>query len=166
MPNITPFLWYAKEAEEAAQFYASVFPDSRVTRVTALPTDSPSGPAGSVKVVEFVLLGQPFMAMAAGPLDPFNHAVSFVVHCDSQQEIDRYWNTLVEGGAQPQQCGWIKDRFGLHWQIVPRVMGEMMSDPDRARAKRACDAMLQMVKFDIAALRAAYEGSDVSTPRR
>ena len=158
MQKITPHLWYAKEAEEAAAFYASVFPDSRVTRVTPLPAESPSGPPGSVKVVEFVLFGQEFMAISAGPLDPFNHAVSFIVACDDQDEIDRYWNALLEGGS-PEQCGWLKDRFGLSWQIVPAVLGDMMTDPDRAKAKRAADAMLKMVKFDIAALKAAYSGA-------
>jgi predicted 3-demethylubiquinone-9 3-methyltransferase (glyoxalase superfamily) len=159
--KITPFLWYSKEAEEAARFYASIFPDSRVTRVTALPSESPSGPAGSVQVVEFVLFGQPFIAMSAGPLDPFNHAVSFVVTCDNQAELDRYWNALLVGGS-PEQCGWLKDRYGLSWQIVPKVLGELMASPDRARAKRASDAMLKMVKLDIAALRAAFEGTQAT----
>ena len=157
--KITPFLWYAKEAEEAAGFYTSIFPDSRITRVTAMQSDSPSGPPGSVKVVEFVLFGQTFVAMSAGPLDPFNHAVSFVVNCDTQAELDRYWNALLEGGGSPEQCGWLKDRFGLSWQIVPTALGEMMSDPDKARSKRASDAMMKMVKLDIAALKAAYEGA-------
>jgi predicted 3-demethylubiquinone-9 3-methyltransferase (glyoxalase superfamily) len=157
MQKITPHLWYAKEAEEAARFYASVFPDSRITRVTALPAESPSGPADSVKIVEFVLCGQEFMAISAGPLDAFNHSISFMVNCESQQEIDRYWDALLEGGTA-EQCGWLKDRYGLSWQILPTVLGEMMTDPDRAKAKRAADAMLKMVKFDIAALQAAYEG--------
>jgi predicted 3-demethylubiquinone-9 3-methyltransferase (glyoxalase superfamily) len=157
MQKITPFLWYSTQAEEAAAFYASVFPDSRVTRVTTLQSESPSGPPGSVKVVEFVLFGQQFLAMSAGPLDPFNHAVSFVVNCESQAELDRYWNALLEGGSA-EQCGWLKDRFGLSWQIVPTVLGQMMGAPDRARAKRASDAMLKMVKIDIAALQAAFEG--------
>ena len=157
--KITPFLWYAKEAEEAAGFYTSIFPDSRITRVTAMQSDSPSGPPGSVKVVEFVLFGQTFVAMSAGPLDPFNHAVSFVVNCDTQAELDRYWNALLEGGGSPEQCGWLKDRFGLSWQIVPTALGEMMSDPDKARSKRASDAMMKMVKLDIAALKRAYEGA-------
>jgi predicted 3-demethylubiquinone-9 3-methyltransferase (glyoxalase superfamily) len=156
--KITPFLWYSKEAEEAAAFYASIFPDSRVTRVTALQSESPSGPPGSVKVVEFVLCGQPFMAMSAGPLDPFNHAVSFVVDCEDQAELDRYWNALLKGGSA-EQCGWLKDRYGVSWQIVPRVLGEMMASTDRAKAKRASDAMLKMVKLDIATLRAAFEGT-------
>lgn len=157
MQRITPFLWYAKEAEDAAKFYCSVFPDSRIDRVSALPSESPSGPPGSVKVVDFVLFGQSFVAMSAGPLDPFNHAVSFVVSCDTQGELDRYWNALLEGGAA-EACGWLKDRYGVSWQIVPSVLGKMMSDPDRARAKRAADAMLKMVKLDIAALEKAYNG--------
>ena len=158
MQKITPFLWYAKEAEEAAAFYAATFPDSRVVRVTAMPSESPSGPPGSVKVVEFVLFGQPFTAMSAGPLDPFNHAVSFVVSCDDQAELDRYWNALLANGGVAEQCGWLKDRYGLSWQIVPAVLGEMMADPDRAKAKRAADAMLKMDKLDVAALQAAYRG--------
>jgi predicted 3-demethylubiquinone-9 3-methyltransferase (glyoxalase superfamily) len=157
MQKITPFLWYSTQAEEAAAFYASVFPDSRVTRVVTLPSESPSGPPDSVKVVDFVLFGQSFVAMSAGPLDPFNHAVSFVVNCESQAELDRYWNALLEGGSA-EQCGWLKDRFGLSWQIVPTVLNQMMADPDRAKAKRAADAMLKMVKLDIAALQAAYTG--------
>jgi predicted 3-demethylubiquinone-9 3-methyltransferase (glyoxalase superfamily) len=156
--KISPFLWYSREAEQAAAFYTAIFPDSRVIRVTALPSESPSGPPESVKVVEFVLFGQPFTAMSAGPHDPFNHAVSFEVDCDDQAELDRYWNALLEGGS-PQQCGWLKDRFGLSWQIVPAVLREMMADPDRAKARRATDAMLKMVKIDIAALKAAYSGT-------
>lgn len=154
MQKITPFLWYSKEAEEAAAFYASVFPDSRVTRVVAMP----SGPSGSVKVVEFILFGQPFVAMSAGPVDPFNHAVSFVVNCEDQAEIDRYWKALLDGGSA-ERCGWLKDRFGLSWQILPTVLGEMMANPDRAKAKRAADAVMKMVKLDIAALQAAYAGT-------
>ncbi|MBX6333405.1 MAG: VOC family protein [Gemmatimonadaceae bacterium] len=156
--KITPFLWYATEAEEAARFYASIFPDSRVTRVTTLPSESPSGPPGSVKVVSFELFGQPFTAMSAGPLDPFNHAISLLVTCEDQAEIDRYWDGLLAGGGTPEQCGWLRDRYGLCWQIVPARLGELMSDPDRVRAKRVSDAMLKMVKFDIAALEAAYAG--------
>jgi predicted 3-demethylubiquinone-9 3-methyltransferase (glyoxalase superfamily) len=158
MQKITPFLWYSKEAEEAARFYASIFPDSRVNGVVSMPTESPSGPPGSVKIVDFVLFGQSFTAMSAGPFDPFNHAVSFVVNCDTQAEIDRYWNGLLGNGGSAEQCGWLKDRFGLSWQIVPAVLAQMMSDPDRTKAKRAADAMMKMVKFDIAALQAAYTG--------
>jgi predicted 3-demethylubiquinone-9 3-methyltransferase (glyoxalase superfamily) len=110
-----------------------------------------------VKIVDFVLFGQSFVAMTAGPLDPFNHAVSFVVNCEDQAEIDRYWNALLRGGA-PEQCGWLKDRYGLSWQIVPTVLAELMTDSDQAKAKRAADAMLKMVKIDIAALKAAHAG--------
>ena len=111
-----------------------------------------------MKVVEFVLFGQPFIAMSAGPLDPFNHAVSFVVNCDDQPELDRYWNALLQGGSA-EQCGWLKDRFGLSWQIVPTVLSEMMAEPDRAKAKRASDAMMKMVKIDIDVLQAALAGT-------
>jgi predicted 3-demethylubiquinone-9 3-methyltransferase (glyoxalase superfamily) len=156
--KITPFLWYAKEAEEAAKHYTSLFPDSRITRVWSLPVESPSGPPGAVKVVEFELFGQSFNAMSAGPLDPFNHAVSFVVNCDTQEEIDRYWDGLLAGGGSPEECGWLKDRFGVSWQIVPKVLLDYMSDRDPARAQRTARAMMSMVKFDIAALQAAHEG--------
>jgi predicted 3-demethylubiquinone-9 3-methyltransferase (glyoxalase superfamily) len=155
--KIVPHLWYAKEAEEAAQFYASIFPDSRVDRVTALPVDSPSGPEGSVKVVELTLFGQQFMAITAGPLDPFNHAISFVVNCEDQAEVDRYWDALLNGGSA-EQCGWLKDRYGVSWQIVPVALGQMMVDPDRERARRVAAAMMKMVKLDVAGLQAAYDG--------
>ena len=154
MATFTPFLWYSKEAEEAANFYASIFPDSRVDRVYTMPADSPSGPPGSVSVVEFTVLGRPLQAMSAGPHDPFNHAISFVVTCDTQAEIDKYWDALLVGG-RPEACGWLTDRYGLSWQIVPKVMFELMSDPDREKAKRASEAMLNMVKFDIAELKRA-----------
>ena len=158
MQKITPFLWYAQEAEEAAQFYASVFPRSRIVRISSLPSESPSGPPESVKVVEFELFGQPFMAISAGPLDAFNHAVSFVVKCETQAEIDRYWNAFLEAGGKPEQCGWLQDQYGLYWQIVPSRLGDMMSDPDPAKAKRAAEAVLLMQKFDLAALEAVYAG--------
>lgn len=156
--KIVPHLWYTNAAEEAARFYASVFPDSRVDRVTVLPADSPSGPTGSVVIVEFTLFGQAFMAISAGPHHPFNDAVSFLVNCSSQAEIDRYWNAILENGGQPQACGWIIDKYGLRWQIAPAVLGRMMSDPDRTKAKRVAEEMLKQVKFDIAALERAYAG--------
>ena len=155
--KIFPHLWYTKEAEEAAAFYASIFPDSRVDRVTPLLSESPSGPPGSVKVVDFTLFGQRFQAMSAGPMDPFNHAISMVVLCEDQAELDRYWNALLQGG-QAEACGWLRDRYGVSWQLVPAVMEEMMTDQDPARAKRVSDAMLKMIKLDIATLRAAYDG--------
>ena len=154
-PKILPFLWYAREAEEAAKFYASVFPDSHVDGVWTLGADSPSGPAGSVKVVNFTLLGQPFQAMTAGPHDVFNDAVSIMVRCDDQSELDRYWNALLANGGKPVACGWLNDRYGLRWQIVPAAMDELMSKGDAARRKRVAEAMMKMVKLDIAALEAA-----------
>lgn len=154
--KIFPFLWYAREAEEAARFYASIFPDSRVDGVTTMRSESPGGPPGSVKIVDFTLLGQRFQAMSAGPLDPFNHAISFVVMCDDQSEIDRYWDALLQGGST-EACGWLKDRYGVSWQIVPAVLDEMMKDSDAERSKRVTDAMLKMIKLDIAQLKAAYE---------
>jgi predicted 3-demethylubiquinone-9 3-methyltransferase (glyoxalase superfamily) len=156
--KIYPHFWYAKEAEEAAKFYASIFPDSRVDRVTPLPSDSPSGPAGSVKVVDFTLFGQRFQAMSAGPHHDFNDAISMVVLCDDQAELDRYWNALLEGGGKPQACGWLIDRYGLRWQIVPAILDDLMADKDQVRAKRVTDALLKMVKLDTAALKKAYQG--------
>ena len=157
MSRIVPFLWYSEKAEEAAAFYASIIPNSKVNSVTALPVDSPSGPAGSVKVVDFTLNGQPFMAMTAGPLDDFNHAVSFMIECEDQKEIDRLWDALGEGGTY-EQCGWLRDRYGLCWQIVPKVFKQMMQDKDPAKVKRYAEAMMKMVKFDIAALQKAFNG--------
>ena len=156
--KIVPHLWYAREAEEAARFYATVFPRSHVDRVTSLPADSPSGPAGSVAVVEFTLFGQSFMAISAGPHDAFNDAVSFLVNCDSQAEIDRYWNAILENGGRPQACGWIIDKYGVRWQITWAGLGAMMSNPDRAGAKRAAEEMLKQVRIDIGRLEAAFEG--------
>ncbi len=154
--RIFPHLWYAKEAEEAARFYAAIFPDSRVNSVTTLQSETPSGPVGSVKVVDFTLFGQRFQAMSAGPHHPFNDAISMVVLCEDQTELDRYWNALLAEGGQPQACGWLIDRFGLRWQIVTAAFDEMMRDTDLARSKRVIDAMMKMVKFDIATLERAY----------
>jgi predicted 3-demethylubiquinone-9 3-methyltransferase (glyoxalase superfamily) len=154
--KIFPHLWYAKGAEEAARLYASIFPDSRVDRVWALPTDSPSGPAGSVTVVDFTLLGQPFQAMTAGPHHDFNDAISIVVSCEDQAELDRYWDALLVGGGKPQACGWLIDRFGVRWQIVPKALDDMMRSPDAAQSKRVADAMLKMVKLDVATLEKAF----------
>lgn len=157
MAKIIPHLWYAEKAQEAASFYVSLLPDSRIDSVTTLPADTPSGPAGSVQIVEFTLAGQSYLALNAGPLDPFNHAISFVINCDDQAEIDRLWDALSEGGTV-EQCGWLKDRYGVSWQIVPRVLGEMMKDRDPARTRRVAEAMLKMVKLDIDGLRRAYDG--------
>jgi predicted 3-demethylubiquinone-9 3-methyltransferase (glyoxalase superfamily) len=157
--KIVPFLWYATQAEEAARFYASVFPDSRVDSVAPMNADSPSGPAGSVKVVNFTLFGQKFMAMSAGPHHEFNDAISFMVNCTSQAEIDRYWNAILENGGKEQACGWIIDKYGVRWQITPVVLNEMMSSPDRTKARRVAEAMMKQIKFDIAALQRAYDGA-------
>ena len=154
--KIYTFLWYAREAEEAAKFYCSIFPDSRIDRVTALMSESPSGPPGSVQVVDFTLFGQPFQAMSAGPHHDFNDAISIVVACDDQAELDRYWDAFLSAGGQAQACGWLNDRYGVRWQIVPRVLDEMMADKDAARSKRVTDAMMKMVKLDIATLERAY----------
>ncbi|SAL60023.1 3-demethylubiquinone-9 3-methyltransferase [Caballeronia udeis] len=151
--KITPFLWYSTEAEEAAAFYARIFPDSRVVRVTPVPS------AGSTKIVEFELFGQPFIAMISGQPEPFNHSISLMVSCDTQEELDRYWSALLEGGGSTQACGWLKDRFGVSWQIVPADLIPMMVDSDRVKANRVANAMMKMVKFDAAALRAAYSGT-------
>jgi predicted 3-demethylubiquinone-9 3-methyltransferase (glyoxalase superfamily) len=158
MQKIVPHLWYTKDAEEAARFYAKIFPDSRVDSVTPLLTDTPSGPAGSVVVVEFTLFGQQFMSITAGPHHDFNDAVSFLVQCKSQAEIDRYWNAIEENGGKPQACGWIIDRYGVRWQIHPFVLGKMMTDSDKAKVKRVTKEMLSQVKFDIAKLEAAFNG--------
>jgi predicted 3-demethylubiquinone-9 3-methyltransferase (glyoxalase superfamily) len=157
MTRIIPHIWYNTQAEEAAKFYTSVIPNSKMGDVTPLLAESPSGPPGSVKVVEFTLCGQPFVAFSAGPLDEFNHSISFMIECDDQKEIDRLWDALGAGGTI-EQCGWLRDRYGLSWQITPKILGEMMKDPDRARAKRVAEAMLNMVKLDIAGLQQAYHG--------
>jgi predicted 3-demethylubiquinone-9 3-methyltransferase (glyoxalase superfamily) len=151
--KITPFLWYSTEAEEAAAFYTSIFPDSRIVRVTPVPS------AGSTKVVEFVLFGQPFIAMSSPGNEPFNHAVSLLVNCADQAEVDRYWDALLEGGGSPDACGWLKDRFGVSWQIAPADVIAMMADPDPEKARRTAEAMMKMVKFEVAALKAAYAGT-------
>ena len=156
--KIVPFLWYAKDAEEAAKLYTSLFPDSRIESVVSMQSESPSGPPGSVKVVTFTLFGQRFQAMTAGPHHDFNDAISFMVSCDDQAELDRYWDTLLAKGGKAQACGWLIDRFGVRWQIVPAAMEQMMADKDATRSKRVTDAMLQMIKLDIATLEKAYKG--------
>jgi predicted 3-demethylubiquinone-9 3-methyltransferase (glyoxalase superfamily) len=158
MSKITPSLWYTKEAEEAARFYVSLLPDSRIDSVSGLPADSPAGSAGSVRIVEFTLAGQSFMAMSAGPMDEFNHSISFSIACDDQAEIDRLWKAFLDHGGTEEQCGWIRDRYGVSWQIVPKRLGELMKGSDPASAKRVAEAMLTMVKFDIAALEKAAAG--------
>jgi len=159
MSQISPFLWFEKGAEEAAKFYVSLLPDSRVERVTTLPLDTPSGPEGSVKVVEFTLAGRSWMAMDAARGDTFNLSVSFVIACETQAEIDRLWNSILLNGGKELQCGWIQDCWGLSWQIVPAGFEEMMCSKDTAAARRFAQAMMKMVKFDKAALERAFKGA-------
>lgn len=156
MPRIIPNLWFDTQAEEAAEFYVSVFPNSRVVEVSRY-TEAGPGPAGSVMVVDFELDGQPFTAINGGPQFPFTEAVSLLVECADQAEIDHYWDALADGGEEVQ-CGWLKDRFGVSWQVVPHGLTELLADPDPQRARRATEAMLAMVKLDIAAIRAAADG--------
>ncbi len=161
MREVAPFLWFAEEAEAAAAFYVSLFPGSRIDRVVAMASDSPSGAAGSVKVVEFTLRGRPYRAMTAAGAEPFNRAVSLVVDCEDQAEVDRCWDAIVAAGGTPQACGWIRDRWGLCWQVCPVEMFDMLASPDRAASRRASDAMMTMVRLDLPALRAAFEGRSV-----
>jgi predicted 3-demethylubiquinone-9 3-methyltransferase (glyoxalase superfamily) len=161
MAKITPSLWFDGNAEEAAEFYVTLLPDSRVNNVWRAPADNPSTPAGAVLVVDFALAGQPFTAINGGPQFPFTEAISFVIDCEDQGEVDRLWTALIDGGGSSGQCGWLKDRFGLSWQIVPRQLGELLGDPDRERAGRAMEAMLKMSKIDVAALRRAFDGQPV-----
>ena len=149
--KIVPHLWFDKEAKEAARFYCAVFPDSRITSITTL-RDTPSG---DCDVVSFALSGQPFMAISAGPLFKFNESISFMVYCDTQEEIDYYWEKL-SAVPEAEQCGWLKDKYGLSWQILPTVMDKMMQDPERLA--RVTQAFLKMKKFDLAALQSAYDG--------
>lgn len=158
MSELSTCLWYAKGAEEAARFYASILPNSSVNEVHTLPADTPSGPEGSVVVVDFTLMGRPYMAMEAGPHHDFNDAMSMFVTCETQEEIDRYWEALQAGGGRPVQCGWLIDRWGVRWQICPRQLLEMEKSPDKAAARRAIQAMMEMVKLDIAELQRAYDG--------
>jgi len=153
--NIATCLWFDKNAEEAARFYAATFPDSRVIAVHKAPGDFPGGKAGDVLTVDFTVLGQHFLGLNGGPTFTFDEAVSFQVFTDTQEETDRYWNAIVGGGGQESACGWCKDRFGLSWQIVPRVLIEAINDRDTAAAKRAFDAMMTMKKIDIARIEAA-----------
>jgi predicted 3-demethylubiquinone-9 3-methyltransferase (glyoxalase superfamily) len=155
--KITPFLWFDRQAEEAAAFYASIFPNSKVGKVVRCGEGGP-GPAGSALTVEFQLEGLSFVALNGGPHFKFTEAVSFVVNCQTQDEVDFYWEKLSAGGA-PVECGWLKDKFGLSWQIVPTILPQLLHDPDPARAGRVMQAMLKMKKLDIRALQQARDGS-------
>jgi predicted 3-demethylubiquinone-9 3-methyltransferase (glyoxalase superfamily) len=158
MSKITPCLWFDGKAEQAAEFYTHIFPDSHIDKVARSPADNPSTPEGGVLTVEYTLAGSPFIGLNGGPDFRFNEAVSFSIDCEDQAEVDRYWDALTAGGGSPGDCGWLKDRFGLSWQVVPRQLTEMLESPDREAAKRAMKAMLEMKKIDVAKLQEAYEG--------
>ena len=155
MQKITPYLWFDNQAEEAVLFYTTIFKNSKVTSMSRLPGGAP-GQTGPLISASFVLDGQEFFALNGGPQYKFTEAVSFFVSCESQQEVDYYWDRLLEGG-EAQMCGWLKDKFGLSWQIIPTVLGQLLGDKDPAKAQRVMQAMLKMVKIDIAGLKQAYE---------
>jgi predicted 3-demethylubiquinone-9 3-methyltransferase (glyoxalase superfamily) len=158
MSKISPCLWFDGEAEEAAKFYVSLLPDSRIEKVQKNIVDGPAGKAGSVLVVEFTLAGQRFMALNGGRRFEYTHAISFKIDCVDQAEVDGLWEALSANGGAVERCGWLKDRFGISWQIVPVVLPKLLGGSDRAGAQRAMQAMMQMVKLDIAALQRAYDG--------
>jgi predicted 3-demethylubiquinone-9 3-methyltransferase (glyoxalase superfamily) len=158
MSKISPCLWFDGEAEEAANYYVSLLPNSRIERVQKNVIDAPAGKAGSVLIVEFTLAGQRFLALNGGTRFEYTHAISFKIDCADQAEVDRLWEALSLGG-KVEQCGWLKDRYGVSWQIVPAVAIEMLADPDPIKAARVMQAVLQMVKLDIAGLRRAYDGA-------
>ncbi len=156
MQKITPFLWFDNQAENAVRFYTSIFKNSKIGKM-ARYGDAGPGPKGSVMTIEFQLEGQEFIALNGGPLFRFTEAISFVVNCKTQAEVDKYWKQLSAGGKKVQ-CGWLKDKYGLSWQIVPTVLGELMSDKDSAKSQRVMRAMLKMVKLDIKKLKQAAKG--------
>jgi len=158
MSKISPCLWFDGQAEEAARFYTAIFPNSSIDRISRSPADNPSTPAGAVLTVDFTLDGAKFIGLNGGPDFHFTEAISFSIDCQDQAEVDRYWDALIEGGGEPSQCGWMKDRFGLSWQVVPRQLNEMLQSSDSEAAKRAMEAMLKMQKLDVAKLRDAFEG--------
>jgi predicted 3-demethylubiquinone-9 3-methyltransferase (glyoxalase superfamily) len=157
MPKVLPCLWFNGEAEEAANFYVSLLPDSRIETVSRNSTDGPGGKAGTVLVVEFTLAGQRFMALNGGMKVEYTHAVSFKIDCTDQAEVDRLWDALRANGGRANRCGWLNDRYGVSWQIVPTALPKYIGGPDKAGAARAMKAMLGMVKLDIAGLKKAYE---------
>ncbi|HTL72573.1 MAG TPA: VOC family protein [bacterium] len=165
MQKITPFLWFNGQAEQAAKFYTSVFPKSKIRKVTRYGDAGP-GPKGSVMTVEFEIAGEKFIALNAESEFKFNESVSFMVHCKTQAEVDRYWKKLTADGGKEVACGWLKDKYGLCWQIVPTVLLELISSKDAVKAQRAMQAMMNMVKLDIATLKQAYHNQTKPTSRR
>ncbi len=164
MQKITPFLWFDNNAEEAAEFYVSIFKNSKILNVSRYGDAGP-GPKGSVMVVNFQLAGQEFTALNGGPQFKFSEAFSLVVNCENQKELDEYWSKLTSGGGQESQCGWLKDKFGFSWQIVPTELGKLISAKDPAKTNRVMQAVLQMKKLDIAKLRQAAEGKEPALSR-
>jgi len=162
MSKISPCLWFDGEAEQAANFYVSLLPDSRIETVQKNTVDSPAGKAGSVLVVDFTLAGQRFMALNGGTRFEYTHAISFKIDCADQAEVDRLWDALLKNGGSAEQCGWLKDRFGVSWQIVPTALTKYLGGSDKAGAQRAMAAMMGMVKLDIDGLRRAYEGKSAA----
>lgn len=161
MDKISPCLWFDGVAQEAAEFYTSLFPDSHVDSIDRAPGDTPSGPEGSVLTVPFTLAGRSFIGLNGGPDFKFTEAISLSIDCDDQAEVDRYWDALIANGGEPSVCGWLKDRFGVSWQVVPKQLPEMFASPDRDAAGRALQAMLKMTKIDIAELQRAYDSVPV-----
>ena len=157
MDKVTPCLWFDGNAEEAANFYVSLLPDSRIDNIMRSPADNPSMKEGGVLLVDFTLAGRKYSGLNGGPQFQFTEAVSFVIHCEDQAEVDRLWGALTADGGQPVQCSWLKDKFGLSWQIVPEEMFEMLASSDRDAARRAMEAMMTMVKLDLPELRRAFE---------
>ena len=158
MSKIATCLWFNGEAEEAATLYTSLFPNSHIDSVNLAPADNPSSSRGDVLTVDFTLDGERFVGLNGGPDFTFNEAVSFMIKCEDQAEVDRYWTALILGGGQPSQCGWLKDKFGVSWQVIPKQMDEYLKSSDREAARRAFEAMLKMSKLDVEQLREAYEG--------
>jgi predicted 3-demethylubiquinone-9 3-methyltransferase (glyoxalase superfamily) len=159
--KISPCLWFDGQAEEAAQFYTSLFPNSHVDHVDRSPADTPSGPEGTVLSVNFTLGGRSFIGLNGGPDFKFTEAISLSIDCEDQAEVDRLWETLIENGGEPSVCGWLKDRYGLSWQVIPKQLPEMLSSSDRAAAKRTMEAMLKMTKIEVAELEKAFAGDAV-----
>jgi predicted 3-demethylubiquinone-9 3-methyltransferase (glyoxalase superfamily) len=157
-PKVYPCLWFDGKAEEAANFYVSLLPDSRIDNVWRSPADTPSGPEGMVLLVDFTVAGQQLQGLDGGPDFHFNEAVSLVIECEDQAEVDRLWDALTADGGEPGPCGWLKDRYGLSWQIVPKRLNEMLEGSDRDGARRAMQAMLQMGKLEVEPLERAYRG--------
>jgi len=162
MPAITPNLWFDTQGEDAAKFYVSIFPNSSIDNVSHYGEAGPREP-GTVLTLDFTLDGTRFTAINGGPEFSFDEAVSFLIPCKDQDEIDHYWKRLLADGGQESQCGWLKDKYGLSWQVVPTVLDEMIADPDKEKAERAMKAMLGMVKLDIAELQRAFDGADAKT---